>query len=121
MVDEGGRGAPHGVLLAVVVGVVVSGPFLLGDGGEALIQAFSDLLSPAGLLLLPVSLLLLIRFLSSDRANALSDLLSIGGGSPDSIHRVGGSPVGVALILILLLFLLYNRFSLFGGDGDGDE
>lgn len=116
MADEGR--APHGLLLAVVVGVVVGAPFLLGDTGEAITEAIADLLSPAGLLLLPIGLLLVIRFLSSDRGTALSDVFSFGG--PDSIHRVGGSPVGIALLLVVLLFLLYNRVSLFGG-GDEDE
>ncbi|XP_008780867.2 uncharacterized protein LOC103700789 [Phoenix dactylifera] len=119
MMVEEGPGAPHGVLLAVVVAVVVAVPFLLGDGGEALTEAISEVVSPAGLLLLPVTLILLIRFLSSDRGTAFSGIFS--SGSPDSIHRVGGSPIGVALVLILLLFLLYNRFSLFGGDDDSGE
>lgn len=117
MVEEG-RGAPHGVLLAVVVGVVVAGPMLLGDG-EAITEAISGVLSPTGLLLLPVILLILIRFLSSDRGTALSDVFYT---EPDSIHRVGGSPVGVALVLLLLLLLLYYRVSLFGSgeDDSGD-
>ncbi|WOL11816.1 hypothetical protein Cni_G20580 [Canna indica] len=120
MVDPEGQGGapPHGILLAVVVGLVVAVPFLIGGGGEAITGAISDLLSPTGLLLLPVILILLIRFLSSDRGAVLSDIFA---GSPDSIHRVGGSPVGVALLLLLILFLLYYRFSIFGGDDDGDE
>lgn len=118
MADEG-RGAPHGVLLAVVVGVVVAAPFLVGDGGEALSGFISDLVSPAGLLLLPVTLILVIRFLSSDRGTAFSDIFSFG--SPDSIHRVGGSPIGVALVLLLLLFLLYHRVSFFGGGSGGGD
>ncbi|XP_058082906.1 uncharacterized protein LOC131230902 [Magnolia sinica] len=119
MVEEG-RGAPHGVLLAVVVGLVVAGPMLLGDQGEALSNAIAGILSPTGLLLLPIVLLVIIRFLSSDRGTALSEIFSAG--EPDSIHRLGGSPVGVALLLLLLLFLLYNRVSLFGpGDDDSGE
>ncbi|OVA00219.1 hypothetical protein BVC80_23g18 [Macleaya cordata] len=112
----GGGGAPHGVLLAVVVGLVVFVPMLLGDQGEAITEAISELLSPIGLLLVPIVLLVLIQFLSSDRGSVLSSLFSTG--EPDSIHRLSGSPVGVALFLILLLFLLYNRFSLFGSDDD---
>ena len=53
----GPRGAPHGLLLAVVVGLVVAGPLFLGDGGEAVTEAIAELLSPVGLLLLPVGLL----------------------------------------------------------------
>ncbi|KQK21746.1 uncharacterized protein LOC100843290 [Brachypodium distachyon] len=117
----GPRGAPHGLLLAVVVGLVVGGPLFLGDGGEAVTEAIAELLSPVGLLLLPVCLLLLIRLLSSDRgAAALSDAFTFGG-SPDAVHRVGGSPIGVALMLVLILALLYYRSALFGGGGDDDE
>lgn len=118
---QGPRGAPHGLLLAVVVGLVVAGPLFLGGGGEALTEAVAELLSPVGLLLLPVCLLFLIRLLSSDRgAAALADAFAFGG-SPDAVHRVGGSPVGVAFLLLLILALLYYRSSLFGGDGGDDE
>ncbi|KAG6597528.1 hypothetical protein SDJN02_10168, partial [Cucurbita argyrosperma subsp. argyrosperma] len=118
MIEERQGGAPHGVLLAVVVAIVIVGPFLLGDG-EALTEAISDLLSPFGLLLLPILLLLAIQFLSSDRGSFVSAIFS--SGEPDSIHRVTGSPVGVALFLVLILFLLYNRISIFGGDDDSGD
>ncbi|KAE9601984.1 hypothetical protein Lal_00040777 [Lupinus albus] len=115
MLEE--RGAPHGILLAVVVAIVVVVPFVIGDG-EAITEFISDLISPIGLLLLPIILLLTIQFLSSDRGSFISSIFT--SGEPDSIHRVSGSPFGVALFLILILFLLYNRFSIFGG-GDDDE
>ncbi|KAF5180789.1 transmembrane protein [Thalictrum thalictroides] len=119
MIEEERRGtAPHGIILAVVVSLVVIVPFLLGDGGEALTEAIAEILSPIGLLLVPIALLLVIQFLSSDRATAFSGFST---GEPDSIHRLSGSPVGVALILILILFLLYNRVSLFGSGDDDDE
>lgn len=116
---HGGGGAPHGVLLAVVVVIVIVVPFLVGDQGEAITEAISELLSPVGLLLLPIILLLTIQFLSSERGSFISGIFSTG--EPDTIHRVSGSPVGVALFLVLLLFLLYNRVSIFGGDDDSDE
>ncbi|KAK7363569.1 hypothetical protein VNO77_05716 [Canavalia gladiata] len=116
--QQGGGGAPHAILLAVVVAIVVIVPFLVGDQGEAITEAISELLSPLGLLLLPILLLLTIQFLSSDRGSFISALFSTG--EPDTIHRVSGSPVGVALFLLLLLILLYNRVSIFGGD-DSDE
>jgi hypothetical protein len=115
-------GAPHGLLMAVVLGLVVAGPlFMGGDGGGGVTAAVAELLGPTGLLLLPVCLVLVIRVLSSERgAAALADALSLGG-SPDSVHRVGGSPVGVALALALIVVLLYYRTSLFGGGGGDDE
>ncbi|EXB74765.1 hypothetical protein L484_023507 [Morus notabilis] len=112
-------GAPHGVLLAVVVAIVVLVPFLLGDRGEAVTEAISELLSPVGLLLLPIGLLLTIQFLSSERGSFVAAIFSTG--EPDSIHRISGSSLGVALFLILLLFLLYNRVSIFGGDDDSGD
>ncbi|KAI4317582.1 hypothetical protein L6164_025443 [Bauhinia variegata] len=112
-----GNGAPHGIILAVVVTLVVVGPFLLS--GEALTETISELLSPLGLLLLPIILLLTIQFLSSDRGSFISSIFSTG--EPDSIHRVSGSPVGVALFLILTLVLLYHRVSIFGGNDDSGD
>ncbi|MED6106489.1 hypothetical protein PIB30_005119 [Stylosanthes scabra] len=115
MIEE--RGAPHGMLLAIVVAIVVVVPFFLGDQGEAITEAISELLSPLGLLLLPIILLLTIQFLSSDRGSFIGAIFT---GEPDTIHRATGSPVGVALFLVLILFLLYNRVSIFGGDDSGD-
>ncbi|KAL2339024.1 hypothetical protein Fmac_013470 [Flemingia macrophylla] len=111
---EQGGGAPHGILAAVVVGMVVIVPFLVGEKGEAVTEAISELLSPLGLLLLPILLLLTIHFLSSDRGSFVSALFSTA--EPDTIHRLTGSPLGVALFLLLLIFLLYNRLSIFTAD-----
>ncbi|XP_021692871.1 uncharacterized protein LOC110673930 [Hevea brasiliensis] len=120
MIEDRPRGgAPHGIILAVVVCTVVLAPFLLGDQGEAITEAITELLSPVGLLLLPIILLLIIQFLSSDRGSFVSTIFSTG--EPDTIHRVSGSPVGVALFLVLILFLLYNRMSIFGGDDDSGD
>ncbi|XP_074297665.1 uncharacterized protein LOC141628416 [Silene latifolia] len=120
MIDEagGGRGPPHAILLAVVVVLVVALPSLID--GEAITETIYDLLSPVGLLLLPIILLLTIQFLSSSRGGVLSSVFTATG-EPDSIHRASGSPVGVALVLILVLFLVYYRVSLFGGGDDDDE
>ncbi|AAF26993.1 hypothetical protein AtNW77_Chr3g0162271 [Arabidopsis thaliana] len=115
----GGGSAPHGIILAVVVALVVLVPFFIGDSGEAITDAIAELLSPVGLLLLPIILLLTIQFLSSERGSFVSAIFSTG--EPESIHRVSGSPVGVALFLVLILFLLYYRFSIFGGDDGSDD
>ncbi|PHT60028.1 hypothetical protein CQW23_02391 [Capsicum baccatum] len=119
MIEEQRRGPPHGILLAVVVVAVVLVPTLLGENGEAITDFISELLTPVGLLLLPIILLLTIHFLSSDTSSFINTIFSTG--EPNSIHRVSGSPVGVALFLALILFLLYNRFSIFGGDDDSDD
>lgn len=115
---EEGRRAPHGLLFAVVVGLMVAAPTLLD--GDAMLESFSDILGPVGLLLLPILLILAIAFLSSDRAATVSEILGAAG-EPNSIHRLGGSPVGVGLVLVLLLLLLYYRVTLFGSDNDSGD
>ncbi|MCD9645158.1 hypothetical protein HAX54_033879 [Datura stramonium] len=117
--EEAQRGPPHGILLAVVVVAVMLVPTLLGENGEAISDFISELLTPVGLLLLPIILLLTIQFLSSDTASFINTIFSTG--EPNSIHRVSGSPLGVALFLALILFLLYNRVSIFGGDDDSGD
>ncbi len=121
MIEERGAAAPpHAILIAVVVFTVVVAPILLGElGGEAIIGAFSELLSPIGLLLLPIILLLVIQFLSSDRGSFISGIFSTG--EPDSLHRASGSPFGIALFVLLILFLLYNKVSIFGGHDDSGD
>jgi hypothetical protein len=111
--------AYYGPLVAVVLGLVIAGPvFLAEDGGEAAKEALTELLGPVGMFLLPVSLIVLIRVLSSDRRAAAGFFAFFGGRPNDSVHRAGGSPVGVALLLLLIVVLLYYKVTLFGGDGD---
>ncbi|GAA0146744.1 hypothetical protein Leryth_020427 [Lithospermum erythrorhizon] len=117
MIEER-QGPPHGIIFAVVVVAVLFLPSFLGENGEAITEFIAEMLSPIGLLLLPIILLLVIQFLSSDSGSFVSGIFSTG--EPNTIHRVSGSPVGVALFLLLVLFLLYNRFSIFGGDDEGD-
>ncbi|KAK4425867.1 hypothetical protein Salat_1780700 [Sesamum alatum] len=119
MIEERRAGPPHAAILAAVVVLVMVVPTLLGDQGEALTDFIAELLSPVGLLLLPIVLLLTIQFLSSDSGSFIAGIFSTG--EPNSIHRVSGSPVGVALFLLLVLFLLYNRVSIFGGDDDSGD
>ncbi|KAL5196848.1 hypothetical protein ABZP36_000360 [Zizania latifolia] len=129
--EYGGRGDGHdqaqrGLLLpaaAVVLGLVIAGPRVLGEGaGEKAAEAVKEMLGPVRLLLLPVSLIIVIRLLSNERSAAMLANVFAFGGSPHAVHRVGGSPVGIALLLLLVLMLLYYRSSsLFPGEGVGDE
>ncbi|CAA7388830.1 unnamed protein product [Spirodela intermedia] len=104
---EEGKAAPHGVLLAVVLGLVAVGSSIIKKG--SFFESIPEIIGPGVLLILPIFLIVLIRVLSSERINCLADLLS--STSPDSIHRAGGSPVGVGLLLVLILLLLYFRFA----------
>ncbi|XP_073136279.1 uncharacterized protein [Henckelia pumila] len=116
MLEERRAGPPHAAILAAVVVVVMVVPSLFGDQGEAVTGFIAELLTPVGLLLLPIILLLAIQFLSSDSGSFVAGIFS--SGEPNSIHRVSGSPLGVALFLLLVLLLLFNRVSIFGGDDD---
>ncbi|VAH39182.1 hypothetical protein VPH35_024832 [Triticum aestivum] len=98
--------------LAVVVGLLVAWPLFVGGHGEAVTDAIAELLGPVGQLLLPVGLLL-----SSDHGPGVF----VFGGSPDTVLHVGGSPIGMVVMLILILALLYYRSVLFGGGRDDDE
>ncbi|KAK1291500.1 hypothetical protein QJS10_CPB17g01298 [Acorus calamus] len=120
--DAIARGPPHALIFAAVIIFAMILPFLLGEDGLSVIPDFiSDAFGAPVFLLIPVILILVIRFLSSDRGTALSDVFRAAG-EQDTIHRVGGSPVGVAAVLAVLLLLLYFRVSLFrGGGDDGDE
>ncbi|XP_039156088.1 uncharacterized protein LOC120287369 [Eucalyptus grandis] len=126
MGERYGGGPPQqGLLLAVVLGVVVLGPYVLGEQGQAMFDAIVELLSPASLLIFTVVLLLTIQFISSNRRVHFSPGYPPYG-EPDPLERYFGgspSPVGVALVLILVLFLLQNKVSLFGGgeEDEGDE
>uniref|UniRef100_A0ACD5Z033 Uncharacterized protein n=1 Tax=Avena sativa TaxID=4498 RepID=A0ACD5Z033_AVESA len=109
----------YGLPLSVVVGIVVAGPVFMVDGGDAILEAVAELFGPVGLLLLPVSLILLIRILSS--GHRLVDVFGFAlGESLDAAQRAGrGSPAGAALALLLFLLVVYYRSSsLFGGDDD---
>ncbi|KAI3459266.1 hypothetical protein Pfo_015929 [Paulownia fortunei] len=119
MIEERRAGPPHAAILAAVVVLVIMVPTLLGDQGEAITGFIAELLSPVGLLLLPIVLLLTIQFLSSDTGSFVAGLFS--SGDPNTIHRASGSPVGVVLFLLLVLLLLYNRVSIFGGDDDSGD
>ncbi|XP_041000896.1 uncharacterized protein LOC121246714 [Juglans microcarpa x Juglans regia] len=112
-------GAPHGVLLVVVVALMFVVSSLVGDRGEAITAAIFELLSPVGLLLLPIILLLTIQFLSSKCDSFIFSMFSID--ELDTIYRVSSSPMGVVLVLIIILFLLYNCVSIFNGGDDSGE
>lgn len=116
MLEERRDGPPHAAILAAVVVVVMVVPTLFGDQSEAVTGFVAELITPVGLLLLPILLLLAIQFLSSNSGSFVAGIFS--SGEPNSIHRVSGSPLGVALFLLLVLLLLFNRVSIFGGDDD---
>ena len=102
--------------MSLVGGLVVAGPIFMGKGGQAFLKAAAELVGPVGLLLLPVSLILLIRVLSS--GYRLGDIFGLAmGESLDAAYRVGqGSSAAVALALLILLLFAYYR--LFGGDDE---
>lgn len=72
---------------------------------------FEDFMSQVKfyLLLCPVVLLLLVQFLSSDNKHRVPFYLSP---EKEALHRAGGSPYGVALVLIFLIYMVSYQSSL---------
>ncbi|KAK4440458.1 hypothetical protein Salat_0380700 [Sesamum alatum] len=62
------------------------------------------------LMVFPVVLLLFVHWLSSDDRERVPFYLSFT--EKDSLHRVGGSPLGVAVLLVFLIFMISYRSSL---------
>ncbi|KAG8387342.1 hypothetical protein BUALT_Bualt02G0011500 [Buddleja alternifolia] len=61
------------------------------------------------LMVSPVVLLLFVHWLSSDDREG-APFLSLP--EKDSLHRVGGSPLGVAILLVFLMFMISHHSSL---------
>ncbi|KAI5675157.1 hypothetical protein M9H77_06107 [Catharanthus roseus] len=61
-------------------------------------------------LIFPVVLLLVVHWLSSENPDKVPFVISLP--EKESLHRVGGSPLGVGLLLIFLLFMISHHTSL---------
>nr|ABK21495.1 unknown [Picea sitchensis] len=76
-------------------------------------------INPVMVMAAPVVLILVIRWLSSSsNTNSISAIFR-GGGDPSSIHRAGGSPVGVAVVLLFVLLMIWYQSS--GVHDDSEE
>lgn len=111
---QGSSRAPHGLLLLFAFGIMLTISSIIGDRGEAVSGASSELLSPVKLLLVPLILVFTIRFLSSDWGLSVSRMLATG---EWCIPRgTTGTLDSTPLFLVLVLALLYCKVSIFGGD-----
>lgn len=72
---------------------------------------FQDLVSQVRLfiMLCPVVLLLAVHFLSAEDRRRVPLIVSLP--EKESLHRAGGSPWGVALLLVFLLFMISRQSS----------
>lgn len=61
------------------------------------------------LMIFPVVLLLVVHWLSSEDTEKVPFVISLP--ERDSFHRVGGSPLGVALLLLFLMFMISHHTS----------
>ncbi|XP_047962004.1 uncharacterized protein LOC125206825 [Salvia hispanica] len=121
MIEDRRGGPPHAAVLAAVVLVVMLLPTLIGDQCDALLSTVAELLNPLGLLLLPITLILAIHFLSSAAGSSVAGIFSTA--NPSYIHTAGGgagSTTGIVVFLLLLLMLLCTRVSIFSGSNDDD-
>ncbi|KAI3450874.1 hypothetical protein Pfo_007539 [Paulownia fortunei] len=75
-------------------------------------STFEDLMDNFKLCLMvfPVLLLLFLHWLSSNDGERVPFFLSLP--EKDSLHRVGGSPLGVAILLVFLIFMISHHSSL---------
>eukprot|EP00249_Psilotum_nudum_P009178 c21759_g3_i1 orf=539-889(+) len=98
--------APYGPLLLlclVIFGAAV--PWYLSF--EPMMEDFDQQLRIA-LMLLPLGLLLAVKWLSSPEGPRFR----LPKAEPDSIHRAGGSPWGIAMLLVVVLVMISYQSSL---------
>lgn len=62
-----------------------------------------------GLMLIPVLLLIILHLVSRDPDQAPAFSLSLP--EKNSIHRIGGSPLGIGILLIFLIFMITHHSS----------
>ncbi|KAL6522845.1 hypothetical protein OROHE_016692 [Orobanche hederae] len=116
---ENSRVSSHPVAIgAVIAGLVLVLAITQGDQ-EALAEFAGEILTEIIFVLLPLSIILTIQYISSVNRSVAS--VNVPKSDANSIHRASGSPVGVALVIMLVLFLLYYKRSVFGGDDDDDS
>ncbi|MCO5546919.1 hypothetical protein L7F22_000358 [Adiantum nelumboides] len=100
MADGGGSPTPmHAIFILVIILTILGIPMLMPEEGESWLPEFGEM-SPL-LMLSPLLLLLLVRFLGSSQLRFDADA--------SSIHRVGGSSTGIVLILLLVVGLISFR------------
>ncbi|KAL8490684.1 hypothetical protein ACS0TY_022617 [Phlomoides rotata] len=122
MIEGRRAGPPHAIIIAAVVAAALLLPTLFGDEDDAISNfvGAAEVLSPVGLLLLPIALILTIHFLSSAAGSFVAGIFS-SSTDRNSIHRASASPVGVVMVLLLVLLLLYYKVSIFSGYDDNSE
>ena len=89
------------ILVVAMIGIVLAVPLY-----STMLEQMEEI-SPTMLMLSPVILLILIRWLSHRNSTRRSFFFSEV--DPSSIHRAGGSPVGVAIILSLVLLMIWYQ------------
>ena len=112
MVDQGIGGGPEPyvplMFLFLVVGLGLGVPFYLNYElaiVEEVQQSFK-----LGVMIMPLLLLLLVMALSNSSNWSTSIVPPI---DPCSIHRVGGSPWGLGLFLLLILVMIWYQCNIF--------
>jgi predicted membrane-bound dolichyl-phosphate-mannose-protein mannosyltransferase len=97
------------ILLVAMIGIVLAVPLY-----STVLEQMEEI-SPTMVMLSPLLLLILIRWLSQRNAPRSFFFNDV---DPSAIHRVGGSPVGVAFILVLVLLMIWYQSS---GEDESEE
>jgi hypothetical protein len=94
------------MLLFLVLGLGLGLPFCLSFEAASIVEEFQQSLK-LGIIAMPLLLLLLLVFCSN--ASAWSNGILHGSSDPSSIHKLGGSPWGLALFLLLILLMIWYQ------------
>ena len=88
------------ILVCMVLGYLVY---------DAIMSTAAELLQQL-VMVSPLLLIIVVHWLSSNQRLTVP----IPGSEPDAIHRAGGSPCGIAIVVLLLLFVIVYQPSLHG-------
>lgn len=106
--------AVHTVLMLLIVGTVLAVPWMLPDGSEEVEveveeeETWPSILRPVLMMMLPLALLLVVRWSASEQAASLA----LRKADKSTIHRVAGSSPGLLLLLLLILAMISFHSSL---------
>eukprot|EP00249_Psilotum_nudum_P001467 c13931_g2_i1 orf=388-717(+) len=92
----------HFIFIVVIVVAILLIPLLFPEAEESVLPSSKQELNPI-MLLIPVILLLVLRYLSTQEKGLRVDA------DASTIHRVSGSSVGIALVLVVVAAMIWYQ------------